>query len=81
MPIATRIAAGTPAATCVDTGKGHLMTPEELAAIGADSRTALAHRDRAIVQAHDAGMSLRAIAEAVGMSHMGVKRIIDRQGA
>ena len=65
----------------VDVLNGPDMTPDELAAIGADSRTAIAHRDRAIVEAHDAGMSLRAIADAVGMSHMGVKRIIDRQGA
>ena len=57
------------------------MDATELAAIGADSRTAITHRDWAIVQAHDEGMSLRAIADAVGMSHMGVKRIIDRQGA
>ena len=54
------------------------MTPEELATIGADSRTAVAHRDQAIVQAHNDGMSLRAIADAVDMSHMGVKRIIER---
>jgi len=55
------------------------MTPDELATIATDSRAAVAHRDWAICQAHDEGMSLRAIADAVGMSHMGVKRIVDRQ--
>lgn len=56
------------------------MDADELATIAADSRTAIAHRDWAIVQAHDEGMSLRAIADAVGLSHMGVKRIIERAG-
>ena len=36
-------------------------------------------RNEAVRQAHNEGMSLRAIADAVGMSHMGVKRIVDRQ--
>ena len=35
-------------------------------------------RDDAIRDAHDDGMSLRSIAEAVGMSHMGVQRIVQQ---
>jgi len=35
-------------------------------------------RDGAIRGAHDGGLSLRAIAEAVGMSHMGVLRIVQQ---
>ena len=34
-------------------------------------------RDQAIREAHGDGMSLRQIANAVGMSHSGVKRIVD----
>jgi len=37
-------------------------------------------RDNAIRDANDDDMSLRAIAEAVGLSHMGVRRIV-QQGA
>ena len=37
-------------------------------------------RDDAIRDAHDDGLSLRVIAEAVGLSHMGVRRIV-QQGA
>ena len=54
------------------------MTPKELATIAAKARNAVAHRNQAIVEAHEGGMSLRAIAQAAGMSHMGVKKIIDR---
>ena len=54
------------------------MGADQLASIATTSSQALAKRNEAIRQAHDEGMSLRAIAEAVGMSHMGVKRIIDR---
>lgn len=37
-----------------------------------------AERNRAIVEEHAAGVSLRAIAEAVGLSHMGVSKIVRR---
>ena len=52
------------------------MTEQELTQIAADSRTAVAHRDWAIREAHRGGMTLRQIAKAVGMSASGVKRII-----
>ena len=52
-----------------------------LAHYGAAVREALKLRDEAIRDARGDGMSLRAIADAVGMSHTGVKRIIDRQDA
>lgn len=42
---------------------------------------AVASRDAAVREAHHAGASLRDIAEAVGVSHMTVKRIIERQRA
>ena len=38
-------------------------------------------RDAAIVDAHEAGMSLRDIAEAVGVSHMTVDKIVKRQAS
>ena len=40
---------------------------------------AVASRDAAIREAHRAGASLRDIADVAGMSHMTVKRIIERQ--
>ena len=44
--------------------------------------TAVDQRDRAIRMAHrHAGLSLREIAEATGINHMTIKRIIDRQPA
>ena len=54
-------------------------TAATLRKVGAKQREWTDKRDTAIVQAHRDGLSLRAIAEAVGMSHMGVKRIVDRQ--
>ena len=39
---------------------------------------AIRRRDAAIRQAHDAGMSLRQIADAVGVSHMTVSAIVKR---
>ena len=36
-------------------------------------------RNEAIVQAHRDGMSLREVADAVGLSHMGVQAIVKRQ--
>lgn len=53
------------------------MTEAELARIATDSRNGIAMRDWAIREAHGDGMSLRQIANAVGMSHSGVKRIVD----
>lgn len=35
-------------------------------------------RDAAIVAAHQAGHSLRAIAKAAGLTHPGVKKIVER---
>lgn len=37
-----------------------------------------AKRDAAIRQAHEEGLSLRAIATAVGLSHAGVAKIVRR---
>jgi hypothetical protein len=42
--------------------------------------TAETKRDAAIREAHRAGASLRDIAAESGMSHMTVKRIVDRAG-
>jgi DNA-binding NarL/FixJ family response regulator len=42
---------------------------------------AVAARDAAIREAHRAGASLREIAEAAGVSHMTVKRIVERRPA
>ncbi len=47
--------------------------------VGTKQREWTDRRDTAIVQAHRDGMSLREIAEAVGMSHMGVDRIVKRE--
>lgn len=55
------------------------MDAAQLATIAAASREAVARRDWAIGQAHDHGMSLRTIADAVGLSHMGVKHIVERR--
>ena len=51
-----------------------------LAEAGTQVRELTILRDNAIRDAHDDDMSLRAIAEAVGMSHMGVQRIVQRDG-
>jgi DNA-binding NarL/FixJ family response regulator len=40
---------------------------------------AVASRDAAIREAHRAGASLRDIAEVAGVSHMTVKRIVERE--
>lgn len=42
------------------------------------AEVATSKRDAAIREAHRAGSSLREIADACGISHMSVKRIIDR---
>ena len=41
---------------------------------------AIASRDAAIREAHRAGASLRDIAEVAGVSHMTIKRIVERKG-
>lgn len=47
---------------------------------GADKADrAVASRDAAIREAHRAGASLRDIAEVAGVSHMTVKRIVERR--
>ena len=46
--------------------------------VGAKQREWTDKRDAAIVEAHQEGLSLRAIGDAVGLSHMGVKRIVER---
>ena len=55
------------------------MDTATLRKVGAKQREWTDKRDAAIVEAHQEGMSLRAIADAVGMSHMGVRRIVERQ--
>ena len=55
--------------------------PALLADAAAKTRShavALAERDAAVLRASDAGASLREIAEATGIAHMTVKRIIER---
>jgi len=44
------------------------------------SRAALVKRDTAIANAIGAGASYREIADATGIPHMTVKRIVDREG-
>ena len=65
----------------IDVLTGPAMNEHTLARYGDNARQAVETRNEAICEAHGEGMSLRVIADAVGMSHMGVKRIIDRQGA
>ena len=57
----------------------HLLKLVRYAARNSD--VASAKRDAAIREAHRAGASLRDIAAESGISHMSVKRIIDRQPA
>ena len=54
------------------------MDDTTLRKVGVKQREWTDKRDAAIVEAHRDGLSLRAIADAVGMSHMGVKRIVER---
>jgi DNA-binding transcriptional regulator LsrR (DeoR family) len=51
---------------------------EALARYGDQQREATRARDRAIRDAVKAGASLREVATAVGLSHMGVSRIVQR---
>ena len=59
-----------------DTTHIHLLKLVRYAARNADVATT--KRDAAIREAHRAGASLREIAEQSGISHMSVKRIIER---
>ena len=62
-----------------DTTRTHLLKLVRVAASNAD--VAVTKRDAAIREAHRAGASLREIATESGISHMSVKRIIERQPA
>jgi DNA-binding NarL/FixJ family response regulator len=62
--------------TTDDTTHIHLLKLVRYAARNADVATT--KRDAAIREAHRAGASLREIAEQSGISHMSVKRIIER---
>ena len=52
-----------------------------LARRGEDQRRSTRIRDAAIVQAVNDGASLREVGDAVGMSHMGVRRIVKNESA
>jgi DNA invertase Pin-like site-specific DNA recombinase len=62
--------------TTTDSKQTNLLKLVRYAADNAD--VANGKRDAAIREAHRAGSSLRDIAEASGISHMTVKRIIER---
>lgn len=51
---------------------------QELRTAGEQIGTWTAKRDQLIREAHAQGLSLRAIAEAVGLSHTGVAKILER---
>ena len=58
-----------------------IVLPIAMNGIGYASRSAdlaIKKRDAAIREAHRAGLSLRAIAEEGGISHMSIKRIVAR---
>jgi transposase-like protein len=57
------------------------MTPQTRLSLqrhGANARKARELRDQAIIDAHEDGMSLRVIAEAVGLSHTAIARIVKK---
>ncbi len=62
--------------TTTDSKQTNLLKLVRYAADNAD--VASSKRDAAIREAHRSGSSLRDIAEASGISHMTVKRIIER---
>ena len=62
--------------TTADTSQTHLLQLVHYAAHIADVATT--KRDAAIREAHRAGASLRDIAAQSGISHMSVKRIVER---
>lgn len=53
-------------------------TARKLARAGGTARAAIADRDRVIIQAAANGATLREIADAVGLSPSGVKKVLDR---
>jgi hypothetical protein len=65
-------------ATSTDSTHTNLLKLVHYAARNAG--VAAAKRDAAIREAHRAGVSLRDIAARSGMSHMTVKRIVERAG-
>lgn len=54
------------------------MNATTLTRHGTNARKATELRNQAIRDAHAAGMSLRAIADAVGLSHSAVAKIVKR---
>lgn len=59
--------------------KTHEDHGRELAQIRDEGQTWFARRDKAILAAHKAGMSLRTIASFVGLSQTGVQKIVNRE--
>lgn len=55
-------------------------TPTSMLKLARNADVATSKRDAAIREAHRAGASLREIATESGISHMSVKRIIERTG-
>ncbi|MDE0803057.1 MAG: helix-turn-helix domain-containing protein [Acidimicrobiales bacterium] len=62
--------------TKTESTQANLLKLVRYAADNADA--ASSKRDAAIREAHRAGSSLREIAEASGISHMTVKRVVER---
>ena len=58
-----------------------LTKPRRATLVNAGRRlaAATAARDAAVIAAHEAGATLREIGEAIGLSHAGVRRVIDRR--
>ena len=55
------------------------MTAKEVAVWANKARAATLRRDKAIRQMRDEGATLRAIAEAAGLTHTAIARILDRE--
>lgn len=53
-------------------------TAQQLASQARKAREALLRRDNLIRQMRDEGATLRAIGEAAGLSHMGIRKILGR---
>jgi DNA-directed RNA polymerase specialized sigma24 family protein len=62
----------------VTTQTDHDRREQTLRQRGTDYQTARSLRDEAIRQAHTEGMTYRQIADAVGLSHTGVAKIVRR---
>jgi DNA-directed RNA polymerase specialized sigma24 family protein len=69
---------GGPKGTTVTTQTDHDRREQTLRQRGTDYQTARSLRDEAIRQAHTEGMTYRQIADAVGLSHTGVAKIVRR---